>query len=120
MRCDTLEEVVTTRRELEKLQALYHQNISSIKASKELNNIMSKQRSPLLKIGLVYEEGSSSNHSENKKLGKLFKIQSSKQSEYEHTSQAKENENETSIKIRNFDQKDQSRFSQEQSQQNTR
>ena len=34
-RCEALEdEVVTTRRELEKFQALYHQNISSIKASK--------------------------------------------------------------------------------------
>ena len=80
--------------------------------SEELNNIMSKQRSPLLKIGLGYEEGSSSDHSENKKSGKCIKIQSNKQSEYEHTLQTKENENETSIRIR--DHKDQSRFSQEQ------
>ena len=63
-RCEALEEeVLTTIKELEKFQALYHQNISSIKASKELNNIMSKKRSPLLKIGLVYEDGSSINHS---------------------------------------------------------
>ena len=42
--------------------------MSTIKASKELNNILSKQRSPLLKTGLDYEEVSSSNHLENKKL----------------------------------------------------
>ena len=40
------EEVVTTRKKLEKFQALYHQNMSSIKASKELDNIITKQRSP--------------------------------------------------------------------------
>ena len=66
-RCEKLEEeVVTVRKELEKFQALYQQNISSIKASKELNNILSKQRSPLIKSGLGYEQGSSSSHSENK------------------------------------------------------
>ena len=60
-RCEALEEeVVTARKELEKCQALYHQNLSSIKASAELNNILSKQRSPWLKIGLSYEDGSSS------------------------------------------------------------
>ena len=75
-----------------------------------MNNILSKKRSPLLKIGLGYEEGSSSNHSKNKKSGKLIKIQNNKQSEYEHTLQTKENENETSIRIRDSDQKDQSRF----------
>ena len=64
MRCEALEEeVVTARKELEKFQALYHQNMSSIKALEELNNILSKQRYPLLKIGLVYEEGSNINHS---------------------------------------------------------
>ena len=60
-RCETLEEeVVTTRKELEKFQALYHQNMSSIKALEELNNILSKQRFPWLKTCLGYEEGSSS------------------------------------------------------------
>ena len=53
MRCEALEEeVVTARKVLEKFQALYHQNMSSIKVSEELKNIMSKQGSPLLKIGL--------------------------------------------------------------------
>ena len=60
MRCEALEEeLVTARKELEKFQVLYHQNLSSIKASKELNNILSKKRSPWLKTGLGYEEGSS-------------------------------------------------------------
>ncbi len=46
-RCEQLEEeVVNFNKELEKFQILYHQNISSIKASKELNNIMNRQRSP--------------------------------------------------------------------------
>ena len=48
----------------------------------------------------------------------MIKIQSNKQSEYEHTLQTKENENETSIGI--GDQKDQSRFAQEQIQQKMR
>ena len=53
MRSEALEEeVMTTRKELEKFQALYHQNLSSIKASEELNNILSKKRSPLLKTCL--------------------------------------------------------------------
>ena len=64
MRCEALEEeVVTTRKELEKVQALYHQNMSSIKASEELNNILSKQRSPWLKTGLFYEEDSTNKQS---------------------------------------------------------
>ena len=79
-RCEALEEVVTTRKELEKFQALYHQNLSSIKASKEMNNILSKQRSPWLKTSIGYEEGSSS-----------------KQSECEHTVQTKGNETSTRI-----------------------
>ena len=65
MRCEALEEeVVKTRKELDKLQALYHQSLSSIKSSKELNNISSKQQSPLFKTSLDYEQGSSSIHSE--------------------------------------------------------
>ena len=47
---------MTARKELEKFQAMYHQNLSSIKASEELNNILSKQRSPWLKSGLGYEK----------------------------------------------------------------
>ncbi len=55
MRCEALEEeVVKFRKELEKFQALYHQNLSSIKASKKLNNILRKKSSPLIKTGLGY------------------------------------------------------------------
>ena len=64
MRCEALEEeVVKFRKELEKFQSLYHQNLSNIKASEELNNILSKQRSPLNKTGIGYEEGTSSSQS---------------------------------------------------------
>jgi hypothetical protein len=58
-RCEALEEeVVKTRKEMEKFKALYLQNLSSIKASTKLNDIMSKQRSPLLKTSLGYVSGS--------------------------------------------------------------
>ena len=82
-RCEALEiEVVIARKELEKFQALYHQNISSIKASEELNNILNKQRSPLIKTGLGYEKGASSSQSENIEQTKMINFQSSKQSEF--------------------------------------
>jgi hypothetical protein len=59
--CESLEqEVVKTRKEMEKFQALYNQNLSSIKASEGLATIMNQQRNPKLKTGLGYEEGSSS------------------------------------------------------------
>jgi hypothetical protein len=51
---------VKKRKELEKFQDLYHQNLSSIKASKVLATILNQQRNPKMKTGLVYEEGSSS------------------------------------------------------------
>jgi hypothetical protein len=60
-RCESLEqEVVKTRKEMEKFQALYNQNLSSIKASEGLTTILNQQRNPKLKTGLGYEEGSSS------------------------------------------------------------
>jgi hypothetical protein len=59
-RCESLEqEVVKTRKEMEKFQALYNQNLSSIKASEGLTTILNQQRNPKLKTGLGYEEGSS-------------------------------------------------------------
>jgi hypothetical protein len=59
-RCEALEEeVVKSRKEMEKFKALYLQNLPSIKASVELNDILSKQRSPLLKTVLGYVSGSS-------------------------------------------------------------
>ena len=55
MRCEYLEEeIVASRKELKKFQALYHQNLSRIKALEELNNVLSKQRSPWVKTGLGY------------------------------------------------------------------
>jgi hypothetical protein len=66
-RCEALEEeVVKTRKEMEKFQALYHQNMSSVKASEELAIILNQQRNPKLKTGLGYEEGSSSDQPSNK------------------------------------------------------
>jgi hypothetical protein len=61
VRCEALEaEVVPVRNNLEKFQALYDQNLTSIKASEGLATILNQQRNPNLKIGLGYEEGSSS------------------------------------------------------------
>jgi hypothetical protein len=59
------EEVVKTRKELEKFQALYHQNLPSIKASEGLTSILNQQINPKLKVGLGYEEGSSRDHPSN-------------------------------------------------------
>jgi hypothetical protein len=64
---------VKTRKELEKFQALYHQNLSSIKASEGLATILNQQRNPKLKTGLGYEEGSSSGHPSNKDFIKFVK-----------------------------------------------
>jgi hypothetical protein len=64
---------VKTKKELEKFQALYHQNLSSIKASEGLATILNQQRNPKLKTGLGYEEGSSSGHPRNKDFIKFFK-----------------------------------------------
>jgi hypothetical protein len=67
------EEVVKTRKELEKFQDLYHHNLSSIKASKGLAIILNQQRNPKLKNGLGYEEGSSSGQPINKDSIKFVK-----------------------------------------------
>jgi hypothetical protein len=73
-RCEALEEeVVKTRKELEKFQALYHQNLSSIKASEGLATILNQQRNPKLKTGLGYEEGSSSGQPSNNEPIKFVK-----------------------------------------------
>jgi hypothetical protein len=66
VRCEALEEeIVKTRKEMEKFKGLYHQNLPSIKASKELTSILNQQRNSNLKAGLGYEEGSSSDHPRN-------------------------------------------------------
>jgi hypothetical protein len=73
-RCEALEEeVVKTRKEMEKFKALYHQTLSSIKASEGLTSILNQQRNPKLKAGLGYEEGSSSDHPSNTKPIKFVK-----------------------------------------------
>jgi hypothetical protein len=61
-------EVVTVRNNLEKLQDLYHQNLTSIKASEGLASILKQRRNSKLKTGLVYEEGSSSDQPSNKEF----------------------------------------------------
>jgi hypothetical protein len=66
-------EVVTVRKDLEKFQALYHQNLKSIKASEGLTSIMNQQRNSKLKTGLSYEEGSSSGQPNNKESIKFVK-----------------------------------------------
>jgi hypothetical protein len=73
-RCESLEqEVVKTRKQMEKFQALYNQNLSSIKASEGLATILNQQRNPKLKIGLGYEEGSSSGKPGNEEPIKFVK-----------------------------------------------
>ena len=80
-RCESLEEeVVKTRKEMEKFKALYLQNIPSIKASAELNDILIKQRSPLLKTGLGYVSGSS-----NKEPVNMVNFQVSRRSDHVNT-----------------------------------
>jgi hypothetical protein len=82
-RCEALKEkVVKTRKEMEKFKALYLQNLLSIKASVELNDILSKHRSPLLKTGLGYVSGSSNKQSESKEAVKMIKFQVNKQSDH--------------------------------------
>ena len=81
-RCEHLEkEVVNVKKDLEKYQALYHQNISSIKASEELNNILNRQRAPQIKFGLGYDQNACSSNSANKESSNVIKFQGSKQNE---------------------------------------
>jgi chromosome segregation ATPase len=74
LRCEALEEeIVKTRKEMEKFKGLYHQNLPSIKASEELTSILNQQRNSKLKDGMGYEEGSSSDHPSNTESIKFFK-----------------------------------------------
>jgi hypothetical protein len=73
-RCEALEEeTVKTRKEMDKFKGLYHQNLPSIKASEGLASILNQQRNPKLKVGLGYEEGSSSDHPSNTEPIKFVK-----------------------------------------------
>jgi hypothetical protein len=65
--------VVSVRKDLEKFQALCHHNLTSIKASEGLAYILNQQSNSKLKIGLGYEEGSSSGHPRNKESIKFVK-----------------------------------------------
>jgi hypothetical protein len=48
--CEALEEeIVKTRKEMEKFKGLYHQNLPSSKASEGLTSILNQQRNPKLK-----------------------------------------------------------------------
>ena len=58
---------------MEKFQALYNQNLSSIEASEGLATILNQQRNPKLKTGLGYEEGSSSGKSGNEESIRFVK-----------------------------------------------
>jgi hypothetical protein len=67
------EEVVKTRKELERFQAFYHHNMSIIKDSEGLATILNQKRNPKLKTGLGYEEGSTSGQPRNKEPIKFVK-----------------------------------------------
>jgi hypothetical protein len=74
VRCEALEEeIVKTRKEMEKFKGLYHQNLPSIKASLELTSILNQQRNSQLKVGLGYEDGLSSDHPSNTESIKFVK-----------------------------------------------
>jgi hypothetical protein len=66
---------VKTRKEMEKFQALYNHNLSSIKASEGLATILNQKKNPKLKTSLGCEEGSSSGKSGNEEPSSLSKVQ---------------------------------------------
>jgi hypothetical protein len=91
-RCKDLEEeVVKNRKGMEKFKALYLQNIPSIKALVELNDILRKQRSRLLKTVLGYLSGSRSKQPESKEIVKMIKFQVNRQSDHVSTLPPKNN-----------------------------
>jgi len=53
--------IVSIRKDLEKSQAVCHQNMTYAKATNNLNNILDSQRSPLLNTGIGYDESMSKN-----------------------------------------------------------
>jgi hypothetical protein len=59
---------------MEKFKGLYHKNMPSIKASEGLTSILNQQRNPKLKVGLGYEEASSSDHPSNIEPIKFIKL----------------------------------------------
>jgi len=69
---------VAVRKDLERFQTLYYQNMSSIKSTEELNNILNNQRYPFIKTSLGYEGTSSSSRPVNKESTAVIKIESNK------------------------------------------
>jgi hypothetical protein len=67
---------------MDKFKTLYLQNLPSIKATIELNDILSKQRSSLLKTSLGYVNGSNNKQPESKEPVKIIKFQVSRQSDH--------------------------------------
>jgi hypothetical protein len=99
------EEVVKNRKEMEKFKTLYIQNIPSIKASAELNDILSKQISPLLKTSLGYVNGSSRKQPKSKEPVKLIKFQVSRQPDHENNLSPKANKDRMILDKKQRDQK---------------
>jgi len=79
------EEVVKARKEMEMFKALYPQNIPSIKASSELNDIMRKNRYTMLNTGLGYVSGSRRKQTESKETVKMINFQVSRQTDHVST-----------------------------------
>ena len=76
---------------METFKALYLQNIPITKASAELNDILRKQISPLLKNGLGYVSGSRNKQTESKERAKMIKFQVSRQLDHVSTLPPKAN-----------------------------
>jgi hypothetical protein len=110
VRCEALEEeIVKTRKEMEKFKGLYHQNMPSIKASEGLTSILNQQRNLKLKNGLGYEEGSSSDHPSNTESIKFVKssnIDSSHSAETKKENQPPRRNERKSTRTEFVDQKD--------------
>jgi hypothetical protein len=108
--CEALEEeIVKTRKEIEKFKGLYHQNLSSIKVSEGLTSILNQQRNPKLKYGLGYEEGSSSHHPSNTEPIKFVKssnIDNSHSAETKKENQPPRRNERKSTKTESVDQRD--------------
>jgi hypothetical protein len=66
---------------MEKFQALYNQNLSSIKASEGLATIPNQKRNPKLKTILGYEEVSSSGKPRNEDPIKFVKCKTNNNNE---------------------------------------
>ena len=102
-RCEALEEeVVKTRKYMDKFKTLYLQNLPSIKTTSELNDILRKKIPPLLKTGLGYVSGSSSKEPERKELVNMVKFQVNRQSNHVSTLPPKDNKDKMILDKKNI------------------